>query len=215
MINKDYILRIAEQIGRELSILVGLRKRNQNEDALIAIDNALLHHLGLTSRFIDSISDETLVQTLSPLGSLNVMQALWVAELLKVEGEVYTQMGRDKDSYYSLVKSLYLLLESTFQEYIPIELEFHAHIKELVDELTDYELPTHLQSHLFRYYEQTGFYDKAENTLYDLLQNQRSSSQMREQGQAFYQRLLSKSDEDLQAGNFSRAEVYEGLGQLA
>jgi hypothetical protein len=113
------------------------------------------------------------------------------------------------------VKALYLLLESTFQEYIPIELEFHTHIKELVDELADYELPAHLQSHLFRYYEQTGFYDKAENTLYDLLQANMSSSQIHAQGRDFYQRLLAKSDEDLQAGNFSREEAYEGLNQLA
>ena len=35
MINKDYILRIAERFGKELAILLHLRERNQFEEALI------------------------------------------------------------------------------------------------------------------------------------------------------------------------------------
>ena len=51
MINKDYILRLAEQLGRTLAIILGLRKYNQQEEALIYIDSVLLKTTGMTSRF--------------------------------------------------------------------------------------------------------------------------------------------------------------------
>ena len=46
MINKDYILRLAERLGRELAILVGLRKREKYQEALIYIDDLLLRVSG-------------------------------------------------------------------------------------------------------------------------------------------------------------------------
>ena len=86
MINKDYILRLAEQIGRSLAIILGLRKYNQQEEALIYIDSVLLKTTGMTSRFINSLSEEMLLQIFSPMGILNVESCLWTATLLKAEG---------------------------------------------------------------------------------------------------------------------------------
>src|SRR5579864_1066132 len=72
LINKDYILRLAERIGRELSILLGLRKRDEIEEGLITTDNLLMSSTGLTSRFINALSEEMLLQSLSPLGRPNI-----------------------------------------------------------------------------------------------------------------------------------------------
>ncbi len=35
MINKDYLLRMAEKVGRALATIMGLRKYNKDEEALI------------------------------------------------------------------------------------------------------------------------------------------------------------------------------------
>lgn len=213
MINKDYILRLAEQIGYEISILIGLRKRNHHQDELIAIDNLLLKYTGLTSRFINSLSDELLLQSLSPLGKINVDTGLWIAALLKEEGTAYESLGNSNESYYRYTKSLYLLLELLYQEHVGADSPLYDDAEDLIQKLADYELPAHIQQKLFRYYEQRGMYARAENILFDLLEQHPSSTAL-QQGQEFYQRLQKKSSTDLQLGNFSPEEVQEGLDQL-
>ena len=214
MINKDYILRIAEKIGRSLSIILGLRKYNQHEEALIYIDDLLLKTVGLTSRFINSLSDETLIATISPLGVLNIDACLWIASLLKAEGEIYEEdLGKSSESYYRYQKSLALFLEAVLHEHIPTDADLYTDIKQLLKKLEDYELPTPLKSKLFAYYELIGQYARAEDTLFDLLEGG-NNREMVEPGRAFYTRLLAKSDADLQAGNLTREEVEEGMEQL-
>ncbi len=214
MINKDYILRLAEQIGRELSIVLRLRKRDQHEDALITLDDLLFRKVGLTSGFIDSLSEEMLVRTLSPLGKLNVEACLWIASLLKAQGEIYDSKGESNASYYRYTKALYLFIETLQHEHFPEGSTFHLDIKELIGKLAAYELPATIQIQLFHYYELTGLYAQAENILFDQLEASQSSHTFIEQGYGFYERLLKKSDFDLRAGNLSREEVHEGLAQL-
>jgi hypothetical protein len=213
MINKDYILRLAEQVGYEISILVGLRKRNRFEDELLTIDTTLLKFTGMTSRFINSLSDETLLQSLSPLGKLNVDTSLWISALLKEEGEAYDALNNSHESYYRYVKSLYLLLELLHQEHVPFDSPLYEDAGDLISKLSNYELPLYVQQKLFRHNEQIGMYAQAENILFDYLE-QDASADMLEQGKAFYQRLLTKNTTDLQNGNFSTEEIHEGLLQL-
>ncbi len=214
MINRDYILRLAEQVGRELAIVLRLRKRDQYEDALITIDDLLFQKVGLTSGFINSLSEEMLVRTLSPLGQLNVEACLWMASLLKAEGEVYDAKGESNASYYRYTKALYLFIEVLRQEYFPDGSTFYLDIKELLNRLAAYELPATIQVQLFHYYERIGLYAQAENILFDQLETVQPSHTLIEQGYGFYERLLKKSDFDLHAGNLSREEVREGIAQL-
>ncbi len=110
MVNKDYILRIAERLGRELSILLGLRERDKHEEALIYIDDLLLTMVGLSSRFINSLSEETLLQILSPLGVLNINSCLWIAAMIKAEGDIYAELQQESEAYYRYKKALHLYL---------------------------------------------------------------------------------------------------------
>lgn len=214
MINKDYILRLAEQLGRELAILLRLREYNKQEEALIAIDDLLLKTVGLTSRFINSLPEETLLKTLSPLGKINVEAGLWIASLLQSEGEIYTELGAPKESYYRSLKALYLFLAIVLQEPIETSSTFYAAIRDLLKKLDEYELPAHVKRLLFGYYELMGQYAKAEDTLFDLLDETKGDRELLTQGQAFYQRLQTRNDADLQAGNLTHEEVAEGLAQL-
>jgi len=214
LINKDYILRLAERIGRELAMLLGLRKREKYQEALIYIDDLLLRTSGFTSRSIDALSEEMLLKALSPLGNLNVEVCLWIATMLKAEGQIYEDQGDTNESYYRYLKSLYLFL--TALQYQPIEdhVQFSTEIKELLAKLEDYELPDNLKQQLFRYYEYSGQYAKAEDILFELLETHPADQEIRAQSIAFYKRLLAKSDAELLAGQFSRSEVHEGIDRL-
>jgi hypothetical protein len=106
-----------------------------------------------------------------------------------------------------------LLLEAFYQEHIPDETIFQTTIQELIQKLSEYEMPLHIQRKLFRYYEQTGMYARAENVLFDYLERS-PDTEMFANGAEFYQRLALKSETDLQAGELSHEEVEESRQQL-
>ncbi len=214
MINKDYILRMAEKFGRALAIILRLRQYNKHEEALIYADDLLLQMTGLTSSFINSVSEDMLIQAISPLGMLNVEKCLWIAVLLKAEGEVYEAMGTSNESYYRYLKSLNLYLLALFQEVTMQDTELQSDIDELINKLVDYQLPVATLEKLFRYYEYSGAYDKAEDMLFEIVEESQGNAGYIGMGTAFYNRLLSKSDAELQRGNLAREEVQEGSAQL-
>jgi len=200
MINKDYILRMAEKFGRALAIILHLREYNKYEEALLYVDDQLLQATGLTSSFINSVSDEMLIQAISPLGVLSVEKCLWIAVLLKAEGEIYEEQAKTNESYYRYIRSLrlYLLLlphEASLQD---------SNLANAIE----------IQEKLFSYYENVGKYDKAEDVLFDVLDTHSTNGEMIERGRAFYTRLQARSDVELLMGNLSRTEVAEGSAQL-
>jgi hypothetical protein len=214
LINKDYILRLAERMGRELAIVLGLCKREKYQEALIYIDDLVLRMSGFTSRSINALSEDLLLKALSPLGILNVEACLWIAIMLKAEGQIYEDQGNTNESYYRYLKSLHLFLTALHNEPIEDHTQFATEIRELLVKLEDYELPDNLKKQLFWHYEYSGQYAKAEDTLFELLEIHPVDQEIRAQGIAFYKRLLAKSDADLQTGQFSRPEVHEGIAQL-
>jgi hypothetical protein len=214
MINKDYILRLVEKFGRYLAIILQLRQYNRYEEALIYIDDLLLKTTGFTSRFINSLSEEMLLKTFSPLGTLNVEACLWTALLLKAEGEIYEDQQNTDESYYRYLKALHLMLAALLHEPVAADTDFYATASELLTRLADYELPVATQSLLFAYYEHSGQYAKAEDTLFEMLETGGADQNTIERGAAFYRRLLARSESDLAAGNFSREEAEEGLAQM-
>jgi tetratricopeptide (TPR) repeat protein len=205
---------MAERVGRTLAIILGLRQANRYEEALIYIDDLFLQAVGLTSSFINSVSEETLLQMLSPLGELSIDKCLWVAALLKAEGEIYEDQGNTLESYYRYLKSLRLFLEVQLHERTLSISNFYVETEELLSRLEEYEVPDSIKSRLFSYYELTGRYAKAEDILFELLETDHRNREIFQQGIAFYERLQGKSDFDLAAGNLSRDEVKEGLAQL-
>jgi len=214
MINKDYILRMAEKFGRALAIILHLREYNKYEEALLYVDDQLLQATGLTSSFINSVSDEMLIQAISPLGVLSVEKCLWIAVLLKAEGEIYEEQAKTNESYYRYIRSLRLYLLLLPHEASLQDSNLANDIQELLNKLGEYELPIEIQEKLFSYYENVGKYDKAEDVLFDVLDTHSTNGEMIERGRAFYTRLQARSDVELLMGNLSRTEVAEGSAQL-
>ena len=218
MVNKDYILRLAEHFGRELAIIIGLRQRNQHQESLYAIDEMLLRTTGFTSGLINTTSEEMLLNLLAPLGKLNVEKCLWIIVLLNEEGESYLALERPDDGYYRYLKSLNLTLELLLRGYDVRDIDLMAFAETLLNKLADYEIPAQTREKLSQCYEQAGWYARAEDVLFEMIEDESipdaEARQITTYGKAFYQRLLSKSNADLQAGNLSRAEVQEGLAAL-
>lgn len=58
-----------------------------------------------------------------------------------------------------------------------------------------------------------GEYNKAENTLFEAM-NKNNSQETYQVAVNFYNLLLEKSDEELEKGNFTREEAYQGLEDI-
>ncbi|ACA43861.1 hypothetical protein FDC22_02690 [Clostridium botulinum] len=58
-----------------------------------------------------------------------------------------------------------------------------------------------------------GNYDKAEDLIFEELEKN-DSPEVYEIAVEFYNALLKKSDEELNKGNFSRDEIYQGLDDI-
>ena len=219
MINKDYILRMAERFGRYLAIILRLREYNKQEEALLYIDELFLQTTGLTTGFINSASEEMLLNLISPLGVLNVEKCLWMAVLLQQEGDIYVELGKSNESYYRYLKALHLFLEVASGNNDVKDIDINMAIEDILNKLAEYELPLKTKNKIFRYFEKMGSYARAEDVLFEMVEGEEkekepASDGIIKQGIAFYNRLLKKSDTDLKAGNLSREEVEEGLAQL-
>ena len=219
MMNKDYILRIAERFGRALAIILHLRQSNKHEEALIYIDDIFLQTTGFTASFVNSASEEMLLQMISPLGVLNVQKCTWIALLLKEEGDIYEEMGNEDESYYRYLKSLHFFLEAAKQGDEVKDIDINSAIEYNLAALEAYEVPQKTKLTLFSYFATVGNYGRAEDLLFEVIEAVEATGGpvevgIVEQGRAFYKELESKSEANLEAGGMSRREVEEGLAEL-
>jgi len=218
MMQKDYLLRIAAELASVLTAILGFRQTKQYQAALDLIDQVFKQTLGFGSDLINSVPDETLLAMLTSFNTLDVEKCLLVATLLNAEGDIYLDQSDFDTSYYRYLKSLYLFLEVLLNYSNANDPDILSHIEELLSKLEDYELPVELKINLFRYYERTGRYSQAEDTLFEVIEadhdDNQAATDILEQGIAFYQRLLKKKDADLASGNFSREKAQVGLTLL-
>jgi hypothetical protein len=156
MTQKDYILRMFEEIGRALAQIVYQRQIKDYEAAHVLLDEQFKQTLGMGKGFIHSVSDEALLSMLSTLGTLNIDKCWLVATLLKAEGEIYEDQQNENGSYYSNLKACNLFLEALYEQNKQKTFEKVAEVEELLGKLEEYELPLRTKQLLFWYFEHTG-----------------------------------------------------------
>jgi len=75
MPQKDYILRVAEDVGRAFAQIIYHKKIQDYEGALSLIDDLLKQSVGMGSGFIHAVSEETLLAMLTVLGILHIRES--------------------------------------------------------------------------------------------------------------------------------------------
>jgi len=158
MTQKDYILRIAENVGRALAQIIYDKEIHEYQGALSLIDELCKQTVGAGSGFIHAISEETLLAMLTLLGILNVEKALLIATLLKTEGDIYEDQGNPDAAYESYLKALNLFLEILLRDDHLHDLRLSPEVEDILGKLEAYELPLDTRRLLFQYYEQRREY---------------------------------------------------------
>lgn len=211
MLTRDYLMRMIETLARALAKLIFLKDAKNYPEALKELNSVTKKLLGIDRTFINNLSNEQLFNIIDPDKKLIAPKSYLLGVVLKEESEIYELQGDEDTSVKLYQRSLYMFLTGIEFSNKIIEEDHLKKIETIIDKLKDYEIPQDLQVKLFRFYEFTRKYDKAEDMLYELIEK---DSKFTSEGIQFYERLLDKSEEELIKGNLPNAEVEEGLINL-
>lgn len=125
MYQKDYILFMIEQFGLLLQKVLKFIHNEQFDDASYEIELVYRQYLGVNSDLIGSLGYETLMMMQSADRSLYFDKCVVLAELLRLEGEIFARHARsdgvrgDARGRYLKALNIFLtiLVESTDAKY--------------------------------------------------------------------------------------------------
>ncbi len=211
MFQRDYFMRMIQQMTEAIGQIMQLRKEHKQEEGLLLLDELLEKHFHLSRKLISSLSDEDLVKVVSRNGMIDAEQLQAIALLLKQEALLQNDLGRERESYGSAVRSLRLFLRLSIMKAEPIAGEINGQIEELCSLLKPYELPLSAKRLLLEWHEAEGRYDQVENIMYELIED---SVMPAADAAVIYRRLLELDDMQLEAGGLPREEALQGLKEL-
>jgi hypothetical protein len=216
MIRRDYIIDQVERFAAVLAEILGFTKKGEWQNASATVAEEFQRLIGVDAPQALQMSDTELFARLIQGGPTHVVEnrGFMLATLLKAAGDIEAGLGRIEASRQCFLKGLHLLLDTLDGTAIGERPDFAATIEAFSIALRDSPLPTKTQALLMRHYERSGEFGKAEDALYAIAEAEPASAELLEFGAAFYQRLLSRSDAALVAGNLSRAEVKAGLADF-
>lgn len=209
MLTRDYILRMIEQLGIVLSSVLLHRQAKQYDAAMREIETSGERLLGMSWPFLRALPEEQLLEMFGREGAHDKLLA--AAELLREESGILDETGREAESVergFTAFRLFSVLLEQTGESVKEVQIR---HFDELLKRLEAYRMPAELQRRRFAFLERSGQFARAENALFDIVEEDPSFI---DTGLAFYERLLAKSDGELITGNLTREEVLDGRGAL-
>lgn len=212
MLKRNLTAELVGKFNEALAKIKEYRKEGKNEEALNVIDDTLKDLFRLGFKFFNSFSDENLIDMVKTDGTINADKCIMMAKLLEEDAEILENLGNSNEAFYISLKSLNLFLEAFLNKDEDCDLQhFFSDIDIIIDKVSDYKVPDILQNKMLDYYTKTQNYDKAENILYEILEDNNFSKNTLDKGISFYEELLTKDDEALEGGNLSREEIIESL----
>ena len=216
MIRRDYILRMIQEFMQVLSRIRGLKQAQQLPETARALDEEFQRLLGNNAEAIVRLSEIELLAKLiqgEPTQSVRE-KTLMVTALLKEAGDLAAAQGSEERSRICYLKGMHLLLHALAQADTGELPEFVPKIELFLAGLERSALPAPTHALLMQHYERIGDFAKAEDSLFTMLESDPDNPGIIEFGIAFYDRLATKDDSALAAGNLPRTELEAGLAEL-
>lgn len=216
MIRRDYFLRQLEQLAAVLARLAGLAKDGQWREASAISGGELQRLTGVEPKALLRLSESGLLARLIESEPAFAVESkiMMLTALLKVQGDLLAEQGRDDESREFFLKGLYFLLETCGQVEALERPDFVPTVETFRNALKDAPLPVTKTAMLMHHYERTGQLAKAEDALFEILDAQPGNLEALAFGRSFYERLLRMNDEALLMGNLPRTEVRAGVAEL-
>lgn len=215
MFRQDYILRLIQQFGVVWAQLVKQLQAGLFPSTRLSLNLAYKQLLGIDPEQVRIWDSHTMLSRMQ-FGvepEYGRDRSLVLSALLTIESDLMQEDGDEEGAALMRQYALDLLLAVHLQ-FPEAELpDYTPSVESLLQDLADFKLSRDTYHLLMRYFEAKGDFAKAENALYDWLEDADATLGLSE-GRAFYLRLNARSDEELEAGDFSREEVKSGLHGL-
>ena len=216
MIRRDYILRMVEQFMEVLSRIQRFKKEQRWDDAGTELDEEFKQLIKQEAADLNALSLTELLSRLiegEPTQAVQ-MKTFMLASLLQEAGDLAIAQNRVELGRVHYLKGLHLLLHTLAAGYVEDCPEFVPKVETFVTALRDFELPLETLAALMQHYERSGEFAKAEDALYNMLEQAGENPRILEFCIAFYERLLVQSDANLEVGNLPRSEVESSVAEL-
>ena len=177
------------------------------------IDKQFRALIGLDVETIDTLSFNTIKDILSKDNQYNAEKYIALGELLKLEGLVSEKEENIQNKLFYYEKIVEAFFEG-YEEDETINKKYLNESKEQIEELMQYEISINIEKKIFRLYELLGSFDKAEDLLFQMINETNKDKEIIEQGKAFYNRLKELPQSVLEQGNFSLEEVEDSYKEL-
>lgn len=211
MIERDYIMRMITQLSQFLAKVLLHKHAYEFPQARKELQSAYRSLLGWDPAFAQQFSDAQLVRMFGADEDIKATKCYILGSLMKEDAELLRLEGNESGADAMSARSLYMLLLSYNTARNEAEEGHLDRIWHLLKELRGAELPPHIQGELFACFEHTGRFDKAEDTIFELI---RLDPSWVSHGLKFCERLLNRSDDELRAGGLSRMEVLQAHDDL-
>lgn len=213
MLKNDYMKEVENSL-RLLKMEVDKSLAEGNiEKCKVLINKQFRALIGLDIETIDTLSFDTIKDILSKDNQYNAEKYIALGELLKLEGLVSEKEGniQKKLFYYEKIVDAFF---QGYEEDEAINKKYLNESKKEIKDLMEYEIPIKTEKKIFRLYELLGSFDKAEDLLFEMIQETNKDKEIIEQGKEFYSRLKELSEKVLEEGNFSLEEVEDSYNEL-
>jgi hypothetical protein len=211
MIRQDYILRLVMELTQVLLRAVSLRHREEYEQALREVDEAL-GQLGDGSKTPpDALKlDDWIAVCERHEQAMGLMVV--VGDLLRERGDLLALRHQPEASLQTRLLALGLLVEALLTGRTLVSAELLDKVEALWEQTRGAPQPVALTRRLFSYFEARGQFGRAEDALFEWMES--GAPGVVPAGLAFYDRLLALGDIELERGNLPRPEVEGGKAEL-
>jgi hypothetical protein len=216
MIQRDYILRMIEELRRVLAAIVAYREEGRWQEVAGTVDEQFRRLVGVGASEAAKLSETELTARLMRGEATQVVRdkMLFVIRLFKEAGDAAVAQDRLQEGHDLLLKGLELRVGTYWGEEPSEQADFALPVEAFTGALAGSSIPPRTEALLMHHYESMGAFAKAEDALYALIEAAPDDIEVVDWGIQFYERLQGMGDAALEAGNLPRSELDAGLAEL-
>lgn len=215
MFSEDYIKRLIKVASDAMLEAIGFKSVGRYQEALNVLDQMLEEVVGMKAGLIHRLDDASLLSALTnEEDELDLDRLIIVADLVKAEGDIHAEQGKSQTAYWSYLRAFNLYLEVVLNMEAEDISEPVEKIEALLPLLRDSDLPAETLFAWFAYDERVGNYARGVHVLERMAQIPGLGSEMQDELKAYYQRLLEKSNAELEKGGLSTVQVNQRLANF-
>jgi hypothetical protein len=203
-------MRQIELAAQALARILVAAKGGKRDQALALFDEAYKPLVGVSGRVVATLDEEQLLTLLTSGSAPDPRRVTVAVELLVTEADLRAEAGEEKQAAANYRRALGL---TAYLAGHLGRLPEGDLARKLADRAGTLGLTPSQRLHLARLHEALGQYGDAEDVLFEVLDDDPDDTAI-DHGIAFYQRLLAKEDDELNAGNLPRDEVRGALAEL-